>query len=43
MLSNDEVLVASKTLVDNYSEDLDKELGNEVLQFKHFPNQFQNE
>lgn len=43
MLSNDEVLTASKTLVDSYSEDLDEELGNEVLQFKNFSNQFQNE
>lgn len=43
MLSDDEVLAASKTLVDSYNEDLDEELGNEVVQFKNFSNQFKNE
>ena len=42
-LSDEEMLAASKKLLQIYRNDLDDNLGNELIQFKHFSMQFNEE
>lgn len=42
-LTNEEIIAAAQNLVETYNNDLDDQLGNELIQFKAFYHEFQKD
>ena len=42
-LTNEEIIAAAENLVETYNNDLDDQLGNELIQFKAFYHEFQKD